>query len=190
MNVIAAAQAHNRKAVQQNWHQFCDPTLAFSAPCYGQLLDIWRTKAGDHKMPMRSQMTPRDLKDVLRDIVIFERIEQNPSRYRFRLIGTAITDVAGHQTGKTFEEGVSPQHWERWIESLDLVLNSGQPWRFLGRVHVGGRDYLDAENLYLPLANDNHEPAYVMGLCRYTPHVSGSENGWENELASIPGGLL
>jgi len=29
-----------------------------------------------------------------------------------------------------------------------------------------------------------------MGFCRYTPHVSDDDNFWENEMASIPGGLL
>lgn len=60
-------------------------------------------------MPSRSDITPRDMKDVLRNIVVFERLEQDPSRYMFRLIGTALTDVAGHVTGKT-----GPSASARW----------------------------------------------------------------------------
>ena len=141
-------------------------------------------------MPRRSEITPRDMKDMLRHIVVFERFEENPSRYRWRLIGTAITEITGHQTGKTFEESVPPEHMERWVACCDLVLEGGQPLRFLGRVHLQGREYLDAENLFVPLANDNDAPAFVMGLCRYTPRVSDSEDIWENQLASLPGGLL
>jgi hypothetical protein len=190
MNVMTAAKEHNRKAVQQNWHHYCDPTLAFSTARYSQLISIWRAKAGNRKMPSRADMTARDLKDFLRDIVIFQRIGTNPSRYTWRLIGTNITEIAGHQTGKTFEESIPPQHLERWIETGDMILESEQPWRLRGRVHIKGREYLDAENLYLPLANDNNEPTFIMGLCRYTPHTTDDENYWENELASIPGGLL
>lgn len=135
-------------------------------------------------------MTARDLKDFLRDIVIFQRIATNPSRYTWRLIGTSLTDILGHHTGKTFEESLPPNHLERWIETGDMILESEQPWRLRGRVHIKGREYLDAENLYLPLANDNNEPTFIMGLCRYTPHSTDDENYWENELASIPGGLL
>jgi hypothetical protein len=29
-----------------------------------------------------------------------------------------------------------------------------------------------------------------MGLCRYTPRRSEDEVSWENQIASIPGGLL
>ena len=71
-----------------------------------------------------------------------------------------------------------------------MVLDSEQPWRFLGRVHLRGREYLHAEHLYLPLANDNQVPTFIMGLCRYTPRRTEDDQLWENELASIPGGLL
>jgi hypothetical protein len=191
MNVIAAAKAHNQRAVQRNWNHFCDPTLAFSAPRYHQLIAIWREKAAGRKMPSRSDLSARDLKDFLRDIVIFQREAVNPSRYVWRVVGTGVTEILGHNnTGKAFEDSVPAEHLGRWIEVCDLVLESQQPLRVRGRVHISGREYLDAENLYLPLANDNEEPTYILGLCRYTPHITDDENYWENELASIPGGLL
>ena len=190
MNVIAAARALNQKAAQQNWYHFCDPGLAFNDPFYSQLLSTWRTKSGTRKMPSRSDISPRDLKEVLRNIVVFERISQNPSRYIFRLIGTSLTDVAGHVTGKTFEECIPSELVPRWVECGDLILDGGQPLRFLGRVHMHGREYLDAEHLYVPLANDNEDPSFIMGLCRYTPRNSDDEQSWENQIASIPGALL
>ena len=51
-------------------------------------------------MPARSDITPRDLKDILRTVLLFERVSQNPSRYRWRLIGTGLTSVLGENTGK------------------------------------------------------------------------------------------
>lgn len=141
-------------------------------------------------MPRRSDFTPRDLKDVLRNIVIFERVEQKPSRYRWRLIGTSLTHMAGDNTGKMLEETLPPDQIERWVECFDLILAGGQPLRFLGHVHLKGREYLDAENLFVPLANDNDEPTFAMGLCRYTPRRSDGHDTWENQIASIPGALL
>ena len=190
MDVLAAAKEHNQRAVQQKWNHFCDPTLAFSGPRYGQLLSIWRTKAGARPMPSRSELSARDLKDFLRDIVLFRRESANPSRYSWRLVGTGLTDILGHHTGKTFEDSVPLEHLARWTEVCDLILESQQPLRLRGRVHIRGREYLDAENLYFPLADDEGNPVFVMGFCRYTPHISDDENNWENELASIPGGLL
>ncbi len=141
-------------------------------------------------MPKRSEMTPRDIKNFLRNIVLFERIAKNPSNFIYRLIGTKLTEVAGHVTGKTFEESVPAEILPRWIECGDLILDGEQPLRFLGRVHLQGREYLDAEHLYVPLADDNNVPSYIMGLCCYVPHSAENEESWENQIASIPGGLL
>jgi hypothetical protein len=190
MDLLAAAKALNEKAAREKWYQICDPTLAFRDPAHHELLDLWRTKAGDRKMPRRSDITPRDLKNMLRNIVILERVEQNPSRFRFRLIGTGTTGVAGHNTGKMVDEIVQPEHLPRWRAHHDLVLDGGRPLRFFGRVHLKGKEYLNAENLFVPLANDNDEPVFSMGMCRYTPRDSNTEDDWENELASLPGGLL
>lgn len=141
-------------------------------------------------MPSRSDITPRDLKDHLRNVLMFERISKDPPRYRWRVVGSSLTSILGENTGKTFEESIAPEHLPRWVECCNLMLACEQPLRFLGRVHIEGREYLDAENLYVPLANDNGEPTFLLGLCRYTPRRSETEEIWENQLASLPGGLL
>ncbi len=190
MNVFAAARALNQKAVQQNWHSLCDPTLAFSNSSYDAFLDIWRAKAGSRVMPKRAEIKPCDLKDFLRNIGIFERIKENPSSYLVRLVGTGLTHVSGDVTGKTFEESLPPDLLPRWIESCDLMLDGGKPLRFIGRVHLNGHEYLDAEHLYLPLANDDGQPTYVIGLFRFTPRHSHHEESWAKQIASIPTDLL
>jgi hypothetical protein len=188
MDVLAVARDLNQKAAQQKWHHFCDPTLAFSEPMYERFLSLWHSKAGTRAMPARSEITPRDLKELLRDIVVFQRVAENPSHYNWRIIGTKAAEVIGHHTGKTFEESVQPELLPRWIECADLVLDGGQPLRFVGRVHLNGCEYLDAENLLVPLADDAGRPTFVMALCRYTPRRSENEESWEDQIASIPGG--
>ncbi|MDB5735267.1 MAG: hypothetical protein JWP16_2030 [Alphaproteobacteria bacterium] len=190
MDVEVAAKALNVKAAQQKWHHFCDPSLSFSHSSHDHLFRVWKQKAAGRPMPARNDMTLRDLKDVLRNIVIFERVAEKPSHYRWRLIGTSLTDVLGHNTGKMLEDSVPSELLPRWLECGDLILDGGKPLRFLGRVHLQGREYLHAEHLYVPLANEQGVPTFVMGLCRYTPRTSDSEDNWENEIASIPGSLL
>ena len=70
-----------------------------------------------------------------------------------------------------------------------MILESEQPWRFLGRVHIRGREYLKAEHLYMPLADDNGTPSYVMGFCRYLPLHQDNEAFSEDEAFSLPGAL-
>jgi hypothetical protein len=190
MNLAAAVRSLNERAARERWYHVCDPSLSFSEPCYDQLLNLWRAKAGARKMPARSEMAFRDLKDLLRNILVFERISTNPSHYKCRLLGTGLHSMAGELTGKMVDEIVPPEHLPRWIGSGDLVLDGGQPLRFIGRVHLEGREYLNAENLYVPLANDNGEPAFIMGLCRYTPRRSDAEESWESLVAGIPGALV
>ena len=190
MNVLSATNEFNRRAAREKWYYHCDPTLAFSDSFYDSLLGLWQAKCNGRAMPRRSDFTPRDLKDMLRNIVLFEREGTKPSRYRWRVIGTNITEILGHNTGKTFEETLPPDHVARLVACYDLVLDGGQPLRFLGHVRLKGREYLDAEHFYVPLANDHDEPAFIIGLCRYTPRRSEDERSWENQLASIPGGLL
>jgi hypothetical protein len=190
MDVLAVARALNQKAAQTKLHHFCDPTLAFSDPVYEQFLSLWKSKAGTRAMPAKSEITPRDLKDFLRHVAICQRVAENPSQYVWRFTGTKVAEVTGDHTGKTFEEAVPPEILPRWIECADLVLDGGQPLRFLGRVHLNGHEYLSAENLLVPLANDEGQPTFVMGLCRYTPRLSENEESWETQITSIPGGLL
>jgi hypothetical protein len=190
MNVLSAAKALNQRAAREKWYYYCDPTLAFSHSSYSQFLSLWQQKTGARSMPARSDLSARDLKDFLRDIVVFQRDAVKPSHYVWRLIGTRITEITGPNTGKTFEETLPPDHAARWVECFDLILSCGQPVRFVGRVRLKGREYLDAENLFVPLANDDGEPAFIMGLCRYTPRHSENEESWESQIASIPGGLI
>jgi hypothetical protein len=190
MNVITTARAFNQRAASQHWHQAADPTLAFSNTYYDPMLALWRAKAGTEKMPVRSQMTPRDLKDYLRHIILVQREQDDPPRYRWRIIGTAVTEIIGNHTGKLFEDSVPNAHLGRWYESIELILSSGQPWRFLGKVQLNDREYLKAENLYMPLADDNGVPSFVMGLCRYTQRQHDNDELSEDEAFSLPGALL
>lgn len=186
MNVLTATKDLNQRAAREKWFYHCDPALAFHDGYHDPLLKLWRAKSVDGRMPRRSDFTPRELKDVLRNIVMFERVQRNPSRYRWRLIGTNLTQMAGDVTGKMFEDTLPPEHIARWVQCYDLVIDGGQPLRFLGRVHLKGREYLDAENLYVPLANDKDEPTFAMALCRYTPRRSEHDESWESQVASVP----
>jgi hypothetical protein len=190
MNLLTATKQFNQRAAQGKWYHYCDPSLAFTDSYHAPLLNLWRLKSQQRAMPRRSDFSARDLKNVLRNIVIFERVSRDPSHYRWRLIGTNLTHMAGDNTGKMIEETLPSDQITRWVECFDLIVDGGQPLRFLGRVHLKGREYLDADNLFVPLANDIDEPTFAMGLCRYTPRNSNDDESWESQIASIPGALV
>ncbi|HWU56893.1 MAG TPA: PAS domain-containing protein [Rhizomicrobium sp.] len=188
--MLEAAKSLNQRAIRERWHYVCDPGLTFSDVSYEKLLQLWRSKAAGRPMPKRSEMTLRDLKDLLRHLIVLERVETMPSRYRVRLLGTSLTSMAGDRTGEMLEQVLPPEHLIRWVVSADLILDSGQPMRFIGRVELQGKEYLNAENLFIPLANENDQPTFVMGFCRYTPRHTESEESWESQIASIAGASL
>lgn len=185
VDIIRAARALNEKTSRTTFFHFCDPTLAFKDPIHEKLLALWRIKAGSRPMPAKSEISPRDLKNFLGDIVICQRIAQKPSVFVWRLVGTRVETVVGNVTGKTFEESAPVERARLWIECCDLVLDGGQPLRFVGRVHIKDREYLFAENFFMPLANDEGEPTFVMGMCRYSPRQIDEEESWKKEIAAI-----
>ena len=136
-------------------------------------------------MPAKSELSPRDLKSFLGDVILCQRVAENPSNYVWRVVGTKVAAVVGDLTGMTFEESAPSGHAARWVECSDLVLDGGRPLRFLGRVRIKDREYLNAENFYVPLSNDEGEPTYILGLCRYTPRRANDEERWEKQIAAI-----
>ena len=77
-------------------------------------------------------MTARDLKDFLRDILLVQRETENGiTHYRWRLIGTNLTQIFGHQTGKFLDESLAPEHLARWNHVCAMILerrNHGVSW--------------------------------------------------------------
>lgn len=144
MNVVATVKALNQRAAREKWYHVCDPTLAFSDPFYERFLDLWRSKAGDRPMPKRSDMSLRDLKDVLRHLIVLERVERMPSCYRVRLLGTGLTSMTGDHTGKMLAEAVPAEHLPRWVECCDLVLDGGS------RCVSWGAFIFKAKNISMP----------------------------------------
>ena len=193
LDIKVAAKAHNEKSARRNWRQLCDPDLSFDEPFFNDLIALWRSKLGSAQIPKRSAITIRELKPFLTNIAIMERIKENPSQYRWKLVGTKVAQVLGEHTGKLLEDGITHEQLSRLSESFDMVLEAGQPWRFYGEVTLNGRDYLIAENLYLPLADEDGKARFIMALCRYASASTEREDlreRIENAMLSEPRGLL
>ncbi len=163
METRAAIDAFNAQSVAQSWEQLCDPALAFAHRDYGAVIALTAQAAG-RAMPARADMTARVLKTYLPNIAIKERVARDPSRYRWRLIGTRVAQVIGERTGTLAEENASPRLAARANANCDLTLLARMPLRFVGRVLTQDKDYLASEALYLPLADDTGEARFVLGF--------------------------
>jgi hypothetical protein len=168
---LEAVAAFNALSARENWEQQCDPTLAFAHPDFRAMLDIWKEQAGDKPVPARRSMTPRALKGFLPRVAINERASFDPPRFKWRLMGTQITQILGERTGKYIDEDAPPRQVARWNASLDLVMRCARPMRFRGRVLVNNKTYLASELLFMPLADDAGETRFVMGFGHYALEI-------------------
>ncbi len=178
MDIRAAADAYNAQSEAGGWEQFCDPELAFTHRDYASVIGLWKAQAGARAIPARADMTARVLKTFLPNVALKERVETNPSRYRWRLMGTRVAQIIGERTGKFADENAAPRLAARAIASCDMTLDMATPLRFVGRVLARDKDHMASETLYLPLADEEGNARFVLGFGYY----SAAQN-WRETLA-------
>lgn len=166
--LVPAAAAFNDRSRLEGWEQICDPLLSFEHADFASVAALWTAQAHGRPMPTRSDMSARVLKDFLPRMAMKERVQTNPSRYRWRLVGTKVAEVLGERTGKFTDEDAPPKQTARWHMSCDLVLETRQPMRFTGRVLANKRDFMQSDLLLMPLADENGVARFVMGFGVYT----------------------
>jgi len=155
-------EAFNEWAVTHNWPAHCDPSLNFESPALHDLLAIWREQSGSDAIPHRGKLTARILKSHLGHISIIERMEESPSRYRVRLLGTQLVQALGEMQGKYLDEVIAPDVVPHWNARLDLTLAENRPLRFISRVDMKKLYFLRSETMWAPLASDRESPSIVL----------------------------
>lgn len=169
--VIGGAAEFNRMAAEGGWHSLCDETAGFSHPDLMKLRELWRDEAAHGGgIPPRRAMSPRLLKPFLRDVALYERLngDDGRRRYRVRLIGTAFAQILGDLTGKFIDEAVPKEFVVRWHASLDTTLAHRAPLRFLGREDTKGMTFLTGEFFSAPLTADDGQVSLVLAAARFS----------------------
>ena len=130
----------------------CDASLSFETSKLTDVAALWHEKTGENGLPPRREFNARTLKGVLPHVIIADRVEANGKhRYRFRLMGTAISELLGDHTGKFIDEAVNSPFRGRWVGVLDAADNAGSPLRIFGRLEYRQQDYIAMELLVAPL---------------------------------------
>jgi hypothetical protein len=148
------------QARDSGWPVIFDPELNFDRPALGNFIKLWQAKRGNRPMPARSDFSARDLKANLSRVILFETAPG--TRYRVRLMGSALTQVWGDLTGRFVDEAVPPHLLPRWIGFLEGVLALRRPLRLKAQVAFMEKTYLVAEFAAVPLCDDAGHPTMVM----------------------------
>ena len=73
-------------------------------PKLRQLYDYWDSKRAGRAMPARPDIDPLEIRPLLTNLALID-VEQEPRRYRYRLVGTELVGILGQElTGKYLDE--------------------------------------------------------------------------------------
>lgn len=119
-----------------------------------KLAAYWQAKKGGRLAPARADIDPVDIPALMPHMMLVD-IEPTTRRFRFRLIGTAITNGLGRDlTGRYLDELLLNETQRALFAEYRRVADTGQPacatWEY---TREDGR-HVRFERVVLPLSSD------------------------------------
>ncbi len=159
----------NVMAEAKSWPMRCDGKLAFERPELRALLELWQSKAAGG-IPARTVFDMRVLKPFAPQIVILEREGKGEeSRYKFRLLGSALSQLFGEHTGRYLDEMVSPKMLPSWLAVYDAVLKTRRPLRIVTHFRLPSENFLKGEIMAAPMTDASGEERMILAATYVGP---------------------
>jgi len=96
-------------------------------PRIERLKAYWEERRGNRQVPLRRDIDPTDLKDLLPYIIIGE-LQRNPFRVRYRLGGAAVNDALGYNiAGRYLDEMDVAGGQDTWAGVYKRAMESARP---------------------------------------------------------------
>lgn len=129
-----------------------------------RLLEYWTSKCGpDGRYPMRPDIQPGDIPDILPNIFIVECLKGEVSDYRFLLVGTAIVEVEGECTGRLLGELFADRDSYASVWAQYDGAKQGRICVRYQNLGWKGKKFIDYVTVLLPLAGEDGDCAYLIG---------------------------
>ena len=136
-------------------------------PMLQRLYRYWDEKRGGRSMPLRRDVEPADLKDLLPHLMIVEPTgeAEEERRFRYRLVGSALVEAFGFNFVGTHVGSTTTGNYSRLL--LDIygkAFTLGRP--VLARSTYEPKDDAPKEvsRLLLPLSNDGRSAHQVLSM--------------------------
>ncbi|RMD91000.1 MAG: PAS domain-containing protein [Alphaproteobacteria bacterium] len=126
------------------------------------LWDYWRSKFRDDVIPLRADIQPAEMKELLPYLLLWEWAPEEASN-RIRLAGTALVEALQKNPARMLSRDVFPAPWEQAIQAHAAAFyeeQRAQIYRF--SMAPFGRTHITNEFLALPLRRDTS--AATMGI--------------------------
>lgn len=140
-------------------------------------LRLWDSKRSDGTPPSRAAFAAAELKPFLPNLMIVE-YETESGRYRFRLIGTAITETFKRDaTGQYLDEIYAGHELQSLREGFDAARLTRYPKALFGTLRSPRRASLSVEGLLMPLdvAAGQNPQMLIAIYFRYAEDVAYSD---------------
>ncbi len=131
-----------------------------------EFYEYWLAKGAGKGMPARADIDPLDIPGLLANVFLIDVVAGNPRRFRFRLVGTRITELEGEMTNRFLDEFVPgatgtamARHYEDTVAGRIYMRHETLHWR--------KREYINYDVLLLPLSSDGQTVDLLFGLARY-----------------------
>jgi hypothetical protein len=171
---MSAAARFNEVAQSKGWSIVCDERLAFDTPKMKEALSYWTARAGGRSMPLRTDLSPHGMKSFLSLVSMAERdrLPDGSSRWRMRLQGSDLDRVIGPMTGRYLDEVIDGEMLKRWMTTINLVVETGGPLRFVSETPVPDRDPIVMDSLLAPLSSNGTDFDMMFNVTGIRPHES------------------
>lgn len=137
-------------------------------------VSYWRRLRGERRFPARADMSPADIRALLRHTVLL-RVADGGSDYDYRIVGDAhVTAYGFSMQGKKLSEldGFAPGHGAVLKRLYDRVVRRREPYALRGWLERGGGQvqYIFSESVFMPLGPDDDVVDHVLNFSVYIPH--------------------
>ena len=135
------------------------------------LYDLWHGKRGDSTIPSRDDIDPLLECDprLVPHLFLLDVLE-NPTDFRFRLVGTALVAMEGSDnTGKRLGECGYGRYEALFRRTYEQVVADQAPHGFTGSLIWREKERLDLEALHLPLTRSSDKVEVILGTMLFSP---------------------
>ena len=133
----------------------------------------WRMLKGSRAMPARAELSPRDMRGILRNVVLL-RVLDGGADYEYRIVGELFVWAYGLQFRDmrlSQIEAAAPEHGARMRKLYEHVRTHAEPLAFQGWVgrEVPQSRFVYYESLLVPLADDGRTVDHILVTSFYVP---------------------
>jgi hypothetical protein len=130
-----------------------------------QFYRYWDGKRGGRALPLKADIDPAEIKDVL-PYVILSEVYDAPLRVRYRLVGTEIVRLRGREfTGKWLDEVPwNPLFLERLLREYRVLIDERRPLLGADDLYSAGGPRAAYEWGMFPLSDDGERVTHCLAI--------------------------